>query len=237
MSGAALPAFSYAFQPVVDVAAREVFSYEALVRGPQGEPAFQVLQAVPADQKYSFDQISRAAAIALAMRLGLRGHLNLNVLPNALLESEPALVGTLAAAQQHGLPLERVILEVTEGEAVTDYARLAQVLNQYRSLGLKVAIDDFGAGYSGLNMLADFQPDQVKIDMNLVRGIESHGPRQAIVRAVCQVCLELGIDVIAEGVETEAEYRWFRQQGVHLFQGWLFARPAFESLPAAFFPA
>jgi blue light- and temperature-responsive anti-repressor len=237
MSGAALPAFSYAFQPVVDVAAREVFSHEALVRGAQGQPARQVLQAVPTDQKYAFDQHSRVAAIALAMRLGLAGHLNLNVLPNALFTSDDAIVSTINAAQQHGLPLERVVLEVTEGEAVTDYARLAQLLNQYRSLGLKVAIDDFGAGYSGLNMLADFQPDQVKIDMNLVRGIESHGPRQAIVRAVCQVCLELGIDVIAEGVETDAEYRWFRQQGVHLFQGWLFARPAFESLPAAFFPA
>lgn len=103
-------------------------------------------------------------------------------------------------------------------------------------MGLKVAIDDFGAGYSGLNMLAGFQPDQVKIDMNLVRGIERHGPRQAIVRAVAQVCGDLGIDVIAEGVETLAEYAWFAEHVIRLFQGYLFAKPGFESLPRAHFP-
>ena len=89
---------------------------------------------------------------------------------------------------------------------------------------------------SGLNMLADFQPDQIKIDMNLVRGTERHGPRQSIVRAVVQVCGDLGIDVIAEGVESLAEYTWFAEQGVCLFQGYLFAKPGFESLPQAQFP-
>jgi len=134
------------------------------------------------------------------------------------------------------LPIDRVILEITEGEFVADYAHLGQRLNDFRSMGLKLAIDDFGAGYSGLNMLADFQPDQIKIDMNLVRGIESNGPRQAIVRAVVQVCGDLGIDVIAEGVETLAEYDCFVEHGVRLFQGYLFARPGFESLPRAHFP-
>jgi len=85
-------------------------------------------------------------------------------------------------------------------------------------------------------MLADFQPDQIKIDMNLVRGIEGNGPRQAIVRAVVQVCGDLGIDVIAEGVETLAEYDFFVEHGVRLFQGYLFARPEFESLPRPHFP-
>jgi EAL domain-containing protein (putative c-di-GMP-specific phosphodiesterase class I) len=103
-------------------------------------------------------------------------------------------------------------------------------------MGIKLAIDDFGAGYSGLNLLAEFQPDQVKIDMNLVRGIEKHGPRQAIVRGIAQVCVDLGIDVIAEGVETLQEFRWFEDQGIRLFQGYLFAKPAFEQFPAAFYP-
>jgi EAL domain-containing protein (putative c-di-GMP-specific phosphodiesterase class I) len=142
----------------------------------------------------------------------------------------------LAAAARHALPIDRVILEVTEGEVIADYAHLGQQLNKFRSMGLKVAIDDFGAGYSGLNMLADFQPDQIKIDMNLVRGIERHGPRQSIVRAVVQVCGDLGIDVIAEGVESLAEYAWFAEHGIRLFQGYLFAKPGFESLPRAHFP-
>jgi EAL domain-containing protein (putative c-di-GMP-specific phosphodiesterase class I) len=84
-------------------------------------------------------------------------------------------------------------------------------------------------------MLADFQPDMIKIDMHLVRGIDSRGPRQAIMRAVIQACLELGIDVIAEGVETEPEYRWFKRAGVKLFQGYLFGRPKFQALSAPVF--
>ena len=218
-AAAGAPAFSYAFQPIVDVVAREVFSYEALIRGQSNEPAFRVLERVPADAKYQFDEDSRVAAIAVAVRLGLDCHLNLNLLPQGLYISETAITSMLEAAARHALPIDRVILEVTEGEVIADYANLGQQLNEFRSMGLKVAIDDFGAGYSGLNMLADFQPDQIKIDMNLVRGIERHGPRQAIVRAIVQVCGDLGIDVIAEGVESLAEYAWFAEHGVRLFQG------------------
>lgn len=233
---AGVPAFSYAFQPIVDVIAREVFSYEALIRGPANEPAFRVLESVPAHAKYPFDEASRIAAIAKAVELGLSCHLNLNILPRGLYLSDTSVTSTLAAAERHALPIDRVILEVTEGEVIADYAQLGRRLNEFRSMGLKVAIDDFGAGYSGLNMLADFQPDQIKIDMNLVRGIERHGPRQSIVRAVTQVCGDLGIDVIAEGVESLDEYAWFVEQGVRLFQGYLFAKPGFECLPQARFP-
>lgn len=233
---ACVPAFSYAFQPIVDVVAREIFSYEALIRGQSNEPAFRVLDRVPARVKYQFDADSRAAAIALAVRLGLDCHLNLNFLPQGLYASDASVTSTLAAAARHALPIDRVILEITEGEVIADYAHLAQQLNEFRSMGLKVAIDDFGAGYSGLNMLADFQPDQIKIDMKLVRGIERHGPRQAIVRAVVQVCADLGIDVIAEGVESLEEYVWFAEHGVRLFQGYLFAKPGFQILPQAHFP-
>ena len=124
--------------------------------------------------------------------------------------------------------------EVTESEVIDNQVEFAQLINEYRSQGLKVAIDDFGAGYSGLNLLADFQPDQIKLDMNLVRSIESRGPRQAIVRAIAQACRDLGIEVIAEGVETDV-------RGVPVVLGpgraavpglYLFAGPAFESFPA-----
>lgn len=231
-----LPAYSYAFQPIVDAAARKVYSMEALVRGAAGESAWQVLRQVPAEQKYRFDQDSREVAIALAARLGLGHHLNLNFLPQGLYASPTAISSTLEAAQRHGIPVEHLVLEVTEEEVIDDHAHFAEQIQQYRSQGMKVAIDDFGAGHSGLNLLAEFQPDQVKIDMKLVRGIERHGPRQAIVRAVAQVCGDLGIDVIAEGVESVAEYRWFTDQGISLFQGYLFAQPRFEGFPEVRFP-
>lgn len=235
-AAAAVPAYSYAFQPIVDIVERRVFSFEALVRGRANEPAFQVLDRVPAHLKYRFDEDSRVTAIALAARLGLGCHLNLNLLPQGLYASDGSVSRTLEAAHRHALPIDRVILEVTEGEVISDYVNLGKRLNEFRSMGLRVAIDDFGAGYSGLNMLADFQPDQIKIDMNLVRGIERHGPRQAIVRAIVQVCGDLGIDVIAEGVESLEEFGWFTDLGVRLFQGYLFARPGFECLPQAQFP-
>lgn len=230
------PAFSYAFQPIVDTIAREVFSYEALIRGTANEPAFRVLDSVPGDLKHQFDQDSRIHAITLAARIGLKCNLNLNFLPRSLELCADAIGSTCKAAADNLLPLERIILEVTEGEVIDDHSHFATLLNEYRGMGIKLAIDDFGAGYSGLNLLAEFQPDQIKVDMNLVRGIEKHGPRQAIVRGIMQVCVDLGIDVIAEGVETLQEFRWFEDHGIRLFQGYLFAKPAFEKFPAACYP-
>lgn len=97
--------------------------------------------------------------------------------------------------------------------------------------GTVIAIDDFGAGYSGLNLLADIQPDWIKLDMYLLRNIEQHGARQSIVKAICSVCLDLGIDVLAEGVETLEELRFLEKLDISLYQGYFFAKPGFETLP------
>jgi EAL domain-containing protein (putative c-di-GMP-specific phosphodiesterase class I) len=158
--------------------------------------------------------------------------LNLNFLPSAALNIADGLQSTIDAANRYGFPLERIIVEATEVEAIRDHAHFARVMNEYRRAGVKLAIDDFGAGYAGLSLLSEFQPDIVKLDMGLVRGIQSSGPRQAIVRAISQVCLDLGIDFVIEGVETVDEYSWFAQLGAHLFQGYLFARPMFEAVPS-----
>jgi len=230
------PHFTFAFQPIVDTNTREVLSYEALIRGPANEPAYQILQQVSADRLFAFDQRVRVDAIDLAMRLQLNCHLNLNFLPRSVDSSPQSILTTLEAAGRANLAIERLVLEVVEGEIIHDHSRFTGLINKYRALGLKVAIDDFGAGYSGLNLLADFQPDQVKLDMKLIRGIERHGPRQSIVRAIDGICVELGIDVIAEGIETEEEYAWLTSQGIHLFQGYLFAKPAFECFPPVHYP-
>jgi EAL domain-containing protein (putative c-di-GMP-specific phosphodiesterase class I) len=229
------PSFTFAFQPIVDTNVREVFSHEALIRGPSNEPAYRILGQVPADRLLEFDQKARIEAIGLAVRLGIVSRLNLNFMPQSL-HSRASILTTLEAADRFHLPIDRLVLEVTEGAVIDDQAQFAEVINEYRGLGLKVAIDDFGAGYSGLNLLTDFQPDQIKLDMKLVRGIEHHGPRQAIVHAIDQVCRDLGIDVIAEGVETVEEYAWLANAGIRLFQGYLFAKPAFESFPPVHYP-
>ena len=102
----------------------------------------------------------------------------------------------------------------------------------YKRLGFATAIDDFGAGYSGLNLLADFQPDYLKLDIKLVRDIHRDRSRQAIVSGIVTVCRDLGVRIVAEGVEQVDEARWLRDAGIRYFQGYLFARPAFEALPA-----
>ncbi|HEY7772800.1 MAG TPA: EAL domain-containing protein [Marinagarivorans sp.] len=223
--------FTFAFQPIVDNYSRSIYSYEALVRGLNGESAYAVISRYSAAQMPEFDAACRIKAIEVASNIGVSTHLNLNFLPTAALSADYGLSSTLAAAARIGFPADRLIIEATEGESIGDHAQFAEVINEYRRAGVRLAIDDFGAGYSGLNLLAEFQPDVVKLDMSLVRNIHRHGPRQAIVRAIAQVCTDLGIDFIVEGVESVEEYAWFNDQGVNLYQGYLFAKPLFEALP------
>lgn len=223
--------FSCAFQPIVDVRSGTAYSHEALVRGLNNEPAYQILNRYAGARMATFDAACRAKAIEVAARIGVNTHLNLNFLPSAALDVALGLNSTIDAANRHSFPLERIIVEATEVEAIGDHAQFTRVINEYRRAGMGLAIDDFGAGYSGLSLLADFQPDIVKLDMSLVRDIHSHGPRQAIVRAIAQVCVDLGIDFVVEGVETINEYSWFNDLGVYLYQGYLFAKPMFEGMP------
>ena len=98
------------------------------------------------------------------------------------------------------------------------------------------ALSVAGPGYAGLNLLAEFQPDIIKLDMALVRGIDADPVRQAIVRGILGVCAALRIEVIAEGVQTHEEFALLDGMGIRLFQGYLFARPGFESLPEVVWP-
>lgn len=221
--------FSYAFQPIVDVHARKVFAHEALVRGAAGEPAGSVLSRVTADNRYSFDQACREKAIRIAASLNLRSHLSINFLPNAIYRPEVCIRSTLQAADRHGFPVERIIFETVEGEQISDGKWLAEILSEYKRIGFKTAIDDFGAGFAGLNLLADFQPDMVKLDMALIRGIDHSPSRRAIVAGVVSMCEQLAINVIAEGIETRDEAHCLSDLGISLMQGYWFGRPQFES--------
>jgi EAL domain-containing protein (putative c-di-GMP-specific phosphodiesterase class I) len=220
-----------AFQPIVDVNTRRPFGYEALVRGKGGEGAAAVLDLVDESNRYAFDQTCRVTAIDLAARLGLEGMLSINFLPNAVYRPETCIRATLEAAVEMNFPTERLMFEVTESERVRDHAHLKHIFVEYKRRGFTTAIDDFGAGHSGLNLLADFQPDIVKLDMALTRGIDGDRVRRAIVSGIVRLCDELGIRVIAEGVETPGECLALQDEGVSLFQGYLFAKPGFESLP------
>lgn len=229
--------YSFAYQPIVDTKRRRIDSFEALVRGPNGEGADWVMGQMNAQKLRQFDIDARLQAIALAGELQLAVRLNLNLLPDSVeAAGSTALTSTVDMATLAGLKVEQLVLEVSERDVIRNTQAFVARANLCRSLGVRFAIDDFGAGYSGLNLLADFQPESVKLDMVLVRDVHSKGPRQAITRGVLRTCEDLGIDVIAEGVETIDEYHWLFDEGIHLFQGYLFAKPGFEQLPAAHFP-
>lgn len=227
-------AFTMAFQPIVNIATRRIHAYEALVRGPNKEPAGWVLDQVNDANRYRFDQACRVKAIELAARLGLAEKpdclLHINFLPNAVYRAETCIRATLEAAREYNLPTERIVFEVTEGERVRDETHLQSIFTEYRRHGFSTAIDDFGAGYSGLNLLADFQPDVIKLDMALTRNIDKDRVRRAIVSGVMLVCRDIGIQVVAEGVETIEELGVLRELGVELVQGYLLGRPAFEAM-------
>ncbi|QCU72355.1 EAL domain-containing protein [Luteimonas yindakuii] len=236
--GRALPMpIAMAFQPIVDLASGEVHAYEALVRGADGASAFTVLAAIPDDRLYAFDQACRVTAIETAAALGMRQTLSINFLPNAVYQPENCIRRTLAAARRADWPLERILFEVAEREHVARPQHLLDILGAYRSMGFRTAIDDFGAGYAGLNLLAAFQPDLVKLDMALVRGIDGDRARRIIVDHATRMCVALGVAVVAEGVETRDEAAALRDLGIDLQQGYLYARPQLGALPEPVFAA
>ena len=227
-----------AFQPILDATGR-VFAHEALVRGTGGEGAGEILSRVTEANRYAFEQLCRITAIDTAAGLGLRDSgamLSINFSPNAIYEPVRCLRTSLDAARRAGLPNHMILFEITENERLRDPRHLRDIVSSYRGMGFKVAIDDFGAGHSNLDLLAGFQPDLIKLDMHLTRGIDSDPVRQAILRSMIGLCRELGITLVAEGVEQVAEYRTLRALGVALFQGYLFARPGLRMLPVPVLP-
>ncbi|KKC32926.1 EAL domain-containing protein [Devosia psychrophila] len=228
-SAFAIP-FTMAFQPIVDVVADKIWGYEALVRGVGGEGAFQVLSQVNEQNRYAFDQARRVKAIELA-GAGIAGgdaKLSINFMPNAVYEPKACIRATLEASGRMQFDPKRLMFEFTENERMDDVAHVSHIVAEYRRMGFTTALDDFGAGYAGLALLAKFQTDLIKLDMELLRHIEASRVKQAIVRGLVGIAAELGITVLAEGVETAEELSVLRATGIRLFQGYYFARPVVE---------
>ncbi|WP_407696556.1 EAL domain-containing protein [Sphingomonas abietis] len=226
--------FTMAFQPIVDSMTGRVFAHEALVRGLDGSGAQAVLSRVTDANRYAFDQACRVKAIEVAMAAGLMdsdARLSINFLPNAVYSPMACIQLTLQTARTCGMPTDRLIFEFTENEQMGSPEHVTSIIQSYKQVGFSVAIDDFGAGHSGLDMFARFAPDEIKLDMELIRGIDGDPRRQAIVRAISSMCAELDTLLVGEGVETASEARALRALGVRYQQGYWYARPAFEELP------
>ncbi|MDO8827136.1 EAL domain-containing protein [Methylophaga sp.] len=222
--------FSMAFQPIVNTATQTVYAQEALVRGVEGQGSAFVFANVNDSNRYRFDQACRVKAIKLAAELNIDSKLSINFMPNAVYKPELCIRTTLEAAEIYNFPIERIIFEVTEGEQINDHEHLQDIIQSYQQHGFSTAIDDFGAGYAGLNLLANMQTDLVKLDMALIRNIHNDKVRQSITRGIIAFCNDLDITVIAEGIESADELYVLQEMGIELFQGYYFAKPSFESL-------
>ncbi len=229
-----------AFQPIVNAVSRTVVAYEALVRGATGASAASILSMVNEGNRYLFDQTCRVKAIELAARLGIakRGaKVSVNFMPGAVYSPAACIRRTLEAAREHTYPLDAIIFEITESERVSDTGHLQRIADEYARHGFTLALDDFGAGYSGLNLLAELDGVRlVKLDARLIRNIDGNARAAHVVTAMVAMCRELGVEVLGECVETAEECAALMRCGVELMQGYLFAKPALEALPEVRWP-
>lgn len=225
------PPISFDFQPVYDASEHTIVSHEAIVCGPDGGPPDAALnQCHTAQDRARLDMEARVLAIGLAARLALPTGLTLSLRAHHADQAAQALRSVLDTATQCGIEADRITIAIDQDQLIGDPIAFASIIQQYRGAGLKICVDHFGAGRSGLSQVETYQPDSIALDENLVRDIASNGPRQAIARGIIQTCDDLGIDVIARHVCIPAEYDWFRQEGVSLFQGPLIGAPKFETL-------
>jgi len=207
-------------QPIVRPADMAVVGYEALARM-QGEPPrppdWWLAAAAGLGLRHELEVACFVAAAALGSPPEGRA-LFVNASPSTI--TDPAVLEL-----REMLP-ERLVVELTEQEAVEDYDRLRRFLGRWLARGTRLAVDDAGAGYSSLRHVVDLSPDYLKLDRELVRGVHEDPNRRALLRAVVAFAREVGTSVIAEGVETAGELEVLRDAEVHLVQGYLLARPA-----------
>lgn len=218
--------FSFAFQPLVEIESRKTVGHEALVRGLAGESAASVIEAIRPENLYYFDQACRMRALKVAAQRGIEKALHLNcsqVSPDNLALSIDA---TIECAAKHGFTPGRIVLEFGSLEMLGNPRQLDKAREMAHSAGLRVLADNLGVGEVGLKRLAVFRPDFAKLDRSLVSGIGTSARRQAIIYGLIATCMALDIEVIATGIEREAEVRWLESAGVKLAQGFLFGRPS-----------
>jgi EAL domain-containing protein (putative c-di-GMP-specific phosphodiesterase class I) len=229
----AADALSIAFQPIVEAGSSNHRGFEALARwtldGQSISPAEFIPLAEETGLAVPLGKVLLARALRLAVKLAETGidpgTISVNV--SAAQLREPDFAATVAAMlAEHGLPPERLEIEVTETVIFGRFAeQIALTLREFRRLGIRIALDDFGTGYASLAHLKRIQVDRLKIDQSFVRDIEADGDDAVIVRTVIGLAKALGMDVVAEGIETQEQLDFLRLHGCDLAQGYFFGRP------------
>jgi EAL domain-containing protein (putative c-di-GMP-specific phosphodiesterase class I)/CheY-like chemotaxis protein len=219
----ALASIWIAYQPIVRWKTREIYGYEALLRS--GEPLLATPGAVldAAERLGRLPELGRAIRARVAATIGEapgNAAIFVNLHPHDLADD------TLFAP---GSPLSRiasrVVLEITERASLDEFKDITTRIADLRALGFRIAIDDLGAGYAGLTSFAQLQPEVVKLDMSLVRDVHKEPVKRKLITAMTSLCSEMGMLVVAEGIECVEERDTLAAAGCHLMQGYLFAKP------------
>ncbi|EOD01180.1 EAL domain/GGDEF domain protein [Caldisalinibacter kiritimatiensis] len=218
------------FQPIVRLRDGEVLGYEALSRGPKDSPLYSPIKllniAHEQNRLWELEQLFRISAIEKASILKLDKLLFLNVDPDVINDDSFKKGFTMNFLEKHNLPPDSIIFEITERTAIKDYKKFNEILNYYTNQGYKIAIDDVGAGYSGLKTISKTKPNYLKIDMELIRDIDKDSFKQAIIKAFVDTAMSTNIKLIAEGIETKEELKTLINLGVYGGQGYLLKKPS-----------
>jgi EAL domain-containing protein (putative c-di-GMP-specific phosphodiesterase class I) len=223
-----------AMQPVVSAPLRNVYAYECLVRTrepsvPHGGAFVELAERL--SQSQSLDRFIRAR-VATMLRDSADDLMVLVNLHPSSLDDDDLFAPEAPLSAFAG----RVVLEITERAALTDMKAVRDKVQSLRNLGYRIAVDDLGAGYAGLQSLVILTPEIVKIDMELVRNIDTSPTKATLVAAVITLCRQLGAKVIAEGIETDEEFRALQSMGCEFLQGYYFAKPG-PAYPAVRWPS
>lgn len=221
------------FQPILDSEDGQVLGYEALLRGPVKSPLRSPLAlfavAKECKRQFELELQARQLAIKRFSELGLKGYLFLNASPSALLDGLDNTENGLAFLKEYGLTPADIIIEITEHETLGDFEIFKKAVIHYRELGFKVAMDDLGDGSSTLRLWSELHPEFVKLDKHFIKGIDQDKAKRQFVASLHQLSERLGCRIIAEGVETDGEFKLLRRLNIPYLQGYYLGRP--EEVP------
>lgn len=232
-------AINTVFQPVFDVQNQSILGYEALTRGPTNsvlhtpDRLFQC--ATDLGLLSELEILCRDIAIKKFVQLGLKGKLFLNISPLVLLDKAHPQGETIKLVELAGLSCHQIVIELSEKYPYPSATMLKEALEKYRHFGFDVAIDDLGAGYSGLKMWSLLRPNIVKVDRYFVENCHQDSFKRKFLTAIFELARSANAEVIVEGIENQQEYTLLRHLGMRYAQGYYLAKPAIE--PSQYYPS
>jgi EAL domain-containing protein (putative c-di-GMP-specific phosphodiesterase class I)/GGDEF domain-containing protein len=215
--------------PIFRLSDLGIIGYEALSRGPEGgeferpDKLFKV--AYDADLVVKLERLCRKRAFETAEKLPEGRLLFINIEPDAVADPELRDIMFTTLLARSSVKPEDVVFEITERSAITDFASFRATLEYLRTLGFRVAVDDGGAGYGSLQCLAEVHPEWLKIDISLIRDIDTDDVRRSLVTSMVTFAERMGVKLVAEGIERPEQLRTLRKLGVEYGQGFLFCQP------------